>query len=109
DDVSTGRRIGLAAFLLGAAACDHRIAGLYGGEEAGEALPPGATPVPTVVVALPPAPPPAAPAASQAALVATPVQPLSFAPIARLADQSVVTITTVGVEEEISPFTHRRR
>lgn len=108
--MSTGRRIGLTAFLLVlGAACDRRIVGVYGGEEGGEALPPGATPVPTVVIAPPPAPPPIAPAPSQTALVATPVQPLSFAPIARLADQSVVTITTVGVEEEISPFTHRRR
>jgi serine protease Do len=35
--------------------------------------------------------------------------PVSFAPIARGADPSVVTITTTGVEEEVSPFTHRRR
>jgi serine protease Do len=102
-------RIGLAMLLLGASACDHKIPGLYG-DDGGEALPPGATPVPTIVIAPPPATTTTAPpASSQAVLVATPVQPLSFAPIARLADPSVVTITTVGVEEEISPFTHRRR
>jgi serine protease Do len=106
------RRIVLAAFLLGATACDRRIAGFTGddGDAAlppaalsPPALPPGATPVTAV------APPTAAACPSQTALVATAVQPLSFAPIARLADQSVVTITTVGVEEEISPFTHHRR
>jgi serine protease Do len=102
-------RIGLAMLLLGASACDHKIPGLYG-DDGGEALPPGATPVPTIVIAPPPATTTTAPpASSQAVLVATPVQPLSFAPIARLADPSVVTITTVGEEEEISPFTHRRR
>jgi serine protease Do len=41
--------------------------------------------------------------------VAVTPAPLSFAPIARVADPSVVTINTVGVEEEVSPFTHRRR
>jgi serine protease Do len=108
--VSARRWIGLSALVLGAAACDHKIVGLYG-DDAGDPLPSGATPVPTVVIAPvpPPAPATASPSASQAVLVATPVQPLSFAPIARLADQSVVTITTMGVEEEISPFTHRRR
>ncbi len=32
---------------------------------------------------------------------------MSFAPIAHAADPSVVTITTVGEEMEVSPFTHR--
>jgi serine protease Do len=36
-------------------------------------------------------------------------EPVTFAPIAHAADASVVTITTVGEEVEISPFTHRRR
>jgi len=42
-------------------------------------------------------------------LLAVAMQPVSFAPIVKLADPSVVTITTVATEEEISPFTHRRR
>ncbi len=36
-------------------------------------------------------------------------QPLSFAPIVHAADPSVVTITTVSEEVEISPFSHLRR
>jgi len=35
--------------------------------------------------------------------------PLTFAPIAHAADASVVTITTVTTQVELSPFTHRRR
>jgi serine protease Do len=56
----------------------------------------------TAQAAAPPAPAPAGP-------LAVTMQPVSFAPIVRLADPSVVTITTVATEEEISPFTHRRR
>ncbi len=37
------------------------------------------------------------------------LEPVSFAPIAQAADPSVVTITTVSEETEVSPFTHRRR
>jgi serine protease Do len=103
-----------SAFLLGAAACDRTAPGgepSLTGEDASVVLPPGATPL--APAALAPAAnsgaTPPSPTSSTAVLVATPVQPLSFAPIARLADPSVVTITTVGVEEEISPFTHRRR
>jgi serine protease Do len=106
--VSLRGRIGLAALLLQATACDHRLAGLYT-DDGDAALPPGATPVTAVPMAPPAAKPTASSCSSQTALVAVPVQPLSFAPIARRADRSVVTITTVGVEEEISPFTHRRR
>jgi serine protease Do len=37
------------------------------------------------------------------------VQPASFAPMVRAADPSVVTITTVSEEVDISPFSHLRR
>jgi serine protease Do len=98
--------VGLLATLAGAVACDRRGPSPFG-PDGGVVLPPGATPV---VSAEPPAPPPAAPApAPPVALNGAPVLPASFAPIARVADPSVVTITTVGVEEEMSPFTHRRR
>jgi serine protease Do len=36
-------------------------------------------------------------------------EPVSFAPIAHAADPSVVTITTVSAEIEISPFSHMQR
>ncbi len=91
-------RWALLALLAGAAACDRGPTASGGG-----ALPPGATPVP--IVATPPVTPAAAPAAS----LAVAMQPVSFAPIVKLADPSVVTITTVATEEEVSPFTHRRR
>jgi serine protease Do len=71
-------------------------------------LPIGATP-PTAPLVLPAAPPTAAPAASVAESLAVPMQPVSFAPIARRADPSVVTINTVVEEVEVSPFTRRRR
>jgi len=35
--------------------------------------------------------------------------PLSFAPIVKNADPSVVTVSIVGREVEVSPFSHRRR
>jgi serine protease Do len=62
-------------------------------------------PVPVAVAPVVTVVPPPAPAGS----VLVSMQPVSFAPIVRLADPSVVTITTVGTEDEISPFTHRRR
>src|ERR1019366_342672 len=101
DEVSMTPRF-LVACLLAAAACGHS----QPGEDGHGSLPPGATPVPTAS-ALPVATvaPPAAPAAPLAVMV----QPVSFAPIAKLAAPSVVTITTVAVAEEVSPFTHRRR
>ena len=97
--------IGLLAFLAAVAACD-RAGGSRLGADGGVVLPPGATPVASEAPppALPTSPPP--PPAGSAAFL---VQPASFAPIARVADPSVVTITTVAVEEEVSPFTHRRR
>lgn len=63
-------------------------------------LPPGAT-----VVTPQPTP---APAASNAVgTVAVRAEPVSFAPIAHVADPSVVTINTVSIE--LSPFTHQAR
>jgi serine protease Do len=92
---------GLAG-LAGGGACGRGQPGGEGG--AGSAtIPPGATPVP--LPALAPTPPAPAPAGS----LAVSMQPVSFAPIAKIADPSVVTINTLGVEEEVSPFTHRRR
>jgi serine protease Do len=89
------------AGVLGVAACDR---GLTAGGDGGVVLPPGAVPVtaapPMATVAPPPAP---------SGPLAVAMQPVSFAPIVRMADPSVVTITTVGTEEEMSPFTHRRR
>jgi serine protease Do len=95
------RILGALACLL-AAACDFRPHAF--GDDAGVALPPGATPV-TSEASPPPAIAPSPPAGS----VAVRLEPVSFAPIAQAADPSVVTITTVGEESEVSPFTHRRR
>jgi serine protease Do len=67
-------------------------------------MPSGATPVASDAPPLPPAAP-APPTGS----VSVRLEPVSFAPIAQAADPSVVTITTVGEEMEVSPFTHRRR
>jgi serine protease Do len=78
-----------------------------GAGDAGTSIPPGATPVtsadtpplPTTIATAPPA--------SSALLVST--GPLSFAPIVQASDPSVVFISTVTTEVEVSPFTHRRR
>ncbi|HEY1690745.1 MAG TPA: trypsin-like peptidase domain-containing protein [Polyangiaceae bacterium] len=91
--------------LLASAGCDRK--GSPFADDGGVVVPPGATVVPNA-----PAPPPATVAATPPPPLPAgglSVAPVSFAPIARMADPSVVTITTVGVEEEISPFTHRRR
>src|ERR1700722_20908043 len=96
------RAILLAALLAAVTACDGKKAAT----SSEGPIPPGATPVAT------PTPLPSVPVATtppETIGSAAPLLPLSFAPIARLADPSVVTITTVGVEEEMSPFTHRRR
>ncbi|MGD0523578.1 MAG: trypsin-like peptidase domain-containing protein [Polyangiaceae bacterium] len=98
-------RCALAACFLSAFATPACDRGLAAGGDGGVALPPGATPVVTTAAPLATVATPAAPAAS----LAVSMQPVSFAPIVRMADPSVVTITTVGTEEEISPFTHRRR
>jgi serine protease Do len=71
------------------------------GREDSAILPPGAT-----SVALAPEPSPAR-TQGEPFPVAVRGEPVSFAPIARAADPSVVTINTVTVE--ISPFTHLAR
>ena len=95
------RIVGVLACLL-AAACG-RFHGLEG-DDAGAAIPSGATPVASDA-------PPLAPAAAPppAGSVSVRLEPVSFAPIAQAADPSVVTITTVGEDMEVSPFTHQRR
>jgi serine protease Do len=79
-----------------------------GGGATTEEIPPGAVPVaPGAASGAPsPEPPSASPAPASAAALSA---PLSFAPIARKADPSVVTITTIGEEEEQSPFFGRAR
>jgi serine protease Do len=95
------RLIGVLACIL-VAGCD-RIHGLDTGD-GGVAIPPGATPVASDT-----APPLPAPTPVPAGSVSVRLEPVSFAPIAQAADPSVVTITTVAEEMEVSPFTHRRR
>jgi serine protease Do len=96
------RILGLLGCLL-AAACGYRPHGADG-DNAGPAVPPGATPVASDAPPLP-----TATAAPPAGSVSVRLEPVSFAPIAQAADASVVTITTVGEDMEVSPFTHRRR
>lgn len=98
----------LAAFALLGAGCKAPHGGPAG--DGGVSLPPGATPVasnwelpPPSATAAPPPPGVAAPGSSVSPA------PISFAPIAKVADPSVVTINTVATEVEVSPFTHRRR
>jgi serine protease Do len=97
----------LAACAVGALGCRASGRSGGGGGAGGTAeLPSGAVPVappgPTVVVAAP-----ASPASSAPMLVSS--APLSFAPLVHAADSSVVFISTVTTESEVSPFTHRRR
>jgi serine protease Do len=66
-------------------------------------MPPGAIPVESSSPALR-----AVPAADSAPVLVR-GEPVSFAPIARAADASVVTITAVSARVEISPFTHLAR
>jgi serine protease Do len=93
-----------AAIGLFAAGCGYRFHG-SDGDDAGSALPPGATTLPSDAPPLPTATAMAAPAGS----VSVRLEPVSFAPIAHAADASVVTINTVGQDMEVSPFTHRQR
>ncbi len=97
----------LLGVCLIATGCDRRIRGVWN-DDAGAApreLPPGASAVSSDL-----SPPPAPTFTAQApGSVSVRAEPVSFAPIAHAADVSVVTITTVGEEVEISPFTHRRR
>ncbi len=96
------RTVAVLACLV-ASACNYRPHGTDG-DDSKSAIPPGATPVPSDAPPLATAPPPPA-----AGSVSVRLEPVSFAPIAQAADPSVVTITTVGEEMEVSPFTHRRR
>jgi serine protease Do len=98
----TPRTLALGVCVV-AVACDHRT---RADGDWGPALPPGATPV------ISPSPQAAAPSASSpagAGPLLVRVEPVSFAPIAHAADTSVVTVTTVGAELEVSPFTHLPR
>lgn len=106
----------LPALVVGTAACDrHRLTIDETAGDGAVVLPPGATPV-NPSSASPAPPPPAAatgtagngaPAASMNLPSLT--APMSFAPIVHAADPSVVFISTVTTQTEISPFTHRRR
>lgn len=75
--------------------------------DGGVAMPLGAssavplTPIPTIAASAPPPPP--------RGDVDIKSGPLSFAPIVKRADLSVVTITTVGEEVEQSPYGRRKR
>ena len=99
-----------SAVALTSAACG-RHPGTQGEEATGHtALPPGALSVEPLAPA-PPAqavvPPQTATGAGSSLEIKS--GPLSFAPIARHADPSVVTINTVGEEVEAAPFSRRRR
>ncbi|HEX8791549.1 MAG TPA: trypsin-like peptidase domain-containing protein [Polyangiaceae bacterium] len=97
----------LAASTLLVAACKAPHGGGSGSAgDGGVTLPPGATPVVSNWEPPPPAPPPSGVAAPGAGVSPAPI---SFAPIAKVADPSVVTINTVATEIETSPFTHARR
>jgi serine protease Do len=101
--------MGLVASLgiVGAFGCDIQGKGAPWGSHSEVAIPPGATAVPSALAAS--AAPSAAPLAPPSRDLAVRLEPVSFAPIAHGADPSVVTITTVGQDVEVSPFTHRRR
>jgi serine protease Do len=71
-------------------------------DDAGVAIPPGAS-----LLASGATLPPPAPTTTGSQLVHA--EPVSLAPIVHAADPSVVTINTVIEEVEVSPFTHRRR
>ena len=92
--------LGMAALMLTlSGACKY--ARREAGRDDSAVLPPGAT-----SVAPAPEPSPAR-TPGEPLPVAVRAEPVSFAPIARAADPSVVTINTVTVE--ISPFTHLAR
>jgi serine protease Do len=95
-------RLAVAA-CLAAAACSR--APSTTGDRQGTSLPQGAVPVMSDGVS---ADTTLRSPASAASIIVR-AEPVSFAPIAHVADPSVVTINTVGEEIEVSPFTHRRR
>jgi serine protease Do len=97
------RAFGCAACVL-AAACGNRTRAAAG-DDPPVAIPSGAT----VVTGAPAAftAPPSAPVTSGSGPVRA--APFSFAPIVHAVDASVVTITTIGEQVEVSPFTHQAR
>ena len=104
------RRLGVLASLLSlavlaaTAACERpRRLSEIGDDPVAAAQ--GTTPAPSGMGAAAPTVPSPAPAASGA--VDLHVAPLSFAPIAHRVDPSVVMITTVEQQAEVSPFTGR--
>jgi len=87
------------------AGCGKRGSSAGGGSTTSEALPSGAVPVPSEL-----ATPPKSPSTANGAPELTKSGPLSFSPIAKQADPSVVTIATIGEEVEALPgFSPRRR
>jgi serine protease Do len=93
------RSLAVAACVL-AVACGNRIRGVAESDRE-VALPNGATPAAS-------SPLPVLPLAAPAPPIVR-AEPVSFAPIAHAADASVVTITTVSAEFEVSPFSHLQR
>lgn len=93
--------------LLGSVACERPQRASPEGDRSAT-LPPGATPLSTGA-GVEPSPAPSAPSAAPAPAVGADLHaaPVSFAPIAHRADPSVVTITTVEEETQVSPFTGR--
>jgi serine protease Do len=79
-----------------------------GASSSGDPLPSGATSVQPLTTQ-PVAPVATAPAPARADIVDVKSGPLSFAPIVKNADPSVVTVNVVGREVEVSPFSHRKR
>ena len=99
--------------LVACASCVCVFAGCGRGSPASD-VEKGSAPIPagatTATVPLAPVTPPlAVPSTTPGVAPGMSFQPVSFAPIARLADPSVVLIATVGEEVEVSPFTHQRR
>jgi serine protease Do len=97
------RVLGIVAACLVAGGCNRPHAAAT--DKATLGMPPGAVAVPDDL----PAPDNTGAAAPSGGALIVRAEPVSFAPIAKAADPSVVTINTVGEEVEVSPFTHRRR
>jgi serine protease Do len=98
------RALAAAACVL-AVACSRRWHDEEGPAPGAVQLPRGAVPVPDVDPSSPALPAPAAPAGP----VAVRTEPVSFAPIAKAADPSVVTIFSFTQEDVVSPFFGRRQ
>src|ERR1700722_9092712 len=96
----------LVAGVLSGSGC-HGMGNAGSGDGGTAALPSGAVPVAPGALPEPTVAAPAPPATSVGLLVGT--MPASFAPLVHATDASVVFISTVTTEAEVSPFTHRRR